>query len=177
MFKPIGHPTRALGATALVGALILAVPALAQTPSQTAATTTAPAAKAAPSKSTTRTSAPAKVETNAVEARINELHSKLKITASEEPQWQQFTQVMRENAKTMDDLEAQRNQNQSAMSAVDDLKAYRDFTQAHIDGLGKLIPAFESLYDTMTPDQKKNADMVFAQAHAQAQARKAAKGS
>lgn len=180
MFKPIGHPSRALAGTALLGALILAGPALAQTstPSQsqvtTAAATPPAATSAAPSKSTTRAAAPAKVETATVEARIKDLHGKLKITASEEPQWQQFTQVMRDNAKTMDDLEAQRTQNQAAMSAVDDLRSYRDFTQAHVDGLAKLVPAFESLYDSMTPDQKKNADTVFAQAHAQSQARKAA---
>jgi hypothetical protein len=181
MFKSIGHPSRALAGTALLGALmILAGPAPAQTPapSQTQAATmatTPPAATpAAPGKSTTRAAAPAKVETTTVEARIKELHGKLKITASEEPQWQQFTQVMRDNAKAMDDLEAQRTQNQAAMSAVDDLRSYRDFTQAHVDGLAKLVPAFETLYDSMTPDQKKNADLVFAQAHAQSQARKAA---
>lgn len=178
MFKPIGHPSRALAGTALLGALILAGSALAQAPapsqSQAATTATTPPAAAAPSKNTTRAAAPTKVETAAIEARIKELHTKLKITASEESQWQQFTQVMRDNAKAMDDLEAQRTQNQAAMTAVDDLRSYRDFTQAHVDGLAKLVPAFESLYDSMTPDQKKNADVVFAQAHAQSQARKAA---
>lgn len=178
MYKPIGHPSRALAGTALLGALMFAVPALAQTatPSQTqaaAAMATPSPTTVAPSKGTTRVSAPAKVETNTVEARIKELHGKLKITAGEESQWQQFTQVMRDNAKAMDDLETQRSQNQSSMTALDDLKAYRDFTQAHVDGMAKLIPAFESLYDSMTPEQKKNADMVFAQAHAQAQQRKA----
>jgi hypothetical protein len=47
------------------------------------------------------------------------------------------------------------------LSAVDDLKTYQDFTKAHLDGLKNLTSAFESLYDSMSADQKKNADQVF----------------
>jgi protein CpxP len=34
-----------------------------------------------------------------VERRIKELHTQLRITPAEEPQWNQFAQVMRENAR------------------------------------------------------------------------------
>jgi protein CpxP len=44
---------------------------------------------------------------------------------------------------------------------VDDLKTYQEFTEVRLDGLKHLNSAFKSLYDAMTPEQKKNADMVF----------------
>jgi hypothetical protein len=47
------------------------------------------------------------------------------------------------------------------LSAVDDLKTYEKFAQAHVDGLKNLISAFTSLYDTMPDAQKKVADKVF----------------
>jgi protein CpxP len=96
-----------------------------------------------------------------VEARITSLHAQLKITAAQEPQWNVFTQVMRDNAKTMDDLIRSRVQNAKTMTAVDDLRAYQGIADAHAEGLKKLIPAFEVLYASMSDEQKKNADAVF----------------
>ena len=46
-------------------------------------------------------------------------------------------------------------------TAVDDLKTYQEFTETRLDGLKHLTSAFKSLYDSMTPEQKKNADTVF----------------
>src|ERR1700730_17134749 len=98
-----------------------------------------------------------------VEARIASLHTQLKITAAQEPQWNAFAQVMRDNAKTMDALIQSRAQNAKTMTAVDDLRAYQGIADAHADGLKKLIPAFEALYLTMPDEQKKNADAAFGQ--------------
>ena len=47
------------------------------------------------------------------------------------------------------------------MTAVDDLKMYQKFAQAHIDGLKNLIVSFEKLYAAMPDAQKKIADQVF----------------
>ena len=47
------------------------------------------------------------------------------------------------------------------LTAVQDLKSYEKFTQAHADGLKNLIASFEGLYTSMTDEQKKNADEVF----------------
>ena len=47
------------------------------------------------------------------------------------------------------------------MTAVDDLKTYQEFAQAHVDGLKNLTSAFSSLYDAMPDGQKKVADRVF----------------
>jgi hypothetical protein len=96
-----------------------------------------------------------------VETRISELHTKLQITPAQEPQWKDFAQVMRDNAKATGALLDDRSHNVRAMSAVDDLKSYLQISEAHTNGLKKLIPAFQTLYDTMSPEQKKTADAVF----------------
>jgi hypothetical protein len=47
------------------------------------------------------------------------------------------------------------------MTAVDNLKTYEAIADAHAEGLQKLVPAFETLYASMSEAQKKNADEVF----------------
>ncbi|HYL79594.1 MAG TPA: Spy/CpxP family protein refolding chaperone [Candidatus Acidoferrum sp.] len=96
-----------------------------------------------------------------VEARIQALHDELGITAEQEDQWKNVTQVMRDNAKSMEELTKARTGRAKTMSALDDLKSYAAITEAHADGLKKFIPAFESLYNTMSDGQKKTADTVF----------------
>ncbi len=96
-----------------------------------------------------------------VEARIKELHSLLNITPAQEELWNNVAQVMRDNARTMDTLIAERSENEKNMNAVEDFKSYGEITQAHADGIKKFIPAFEALYASMSDVQKKNADIVF----------------
>jgi periplasmic protein CpxP/Spy len=97
-----------------------------------------------------------------VEQRITKLHTALKITGDEESQWNGVAQAMRENAANMDKLvAANRTSPPQNMSAVEDLKTYQKFAQAHVDGLKNLISAFGTLYDVMPDAQKKVADQVF----------------
>jgi hypothetical protein len=96
-----------------------------------------------------------------VEARIKELHTKLKITPAQEVLWDNVTQVMRDNAKTMEALIKARSENAGTMTAVDDLKSYSEIAEAHADGLKKFIPVFEPLYASMSDAQKKDADTLF----------------
>jgi len=96
-----------------------------------------------------------------VEARIKELHSKLKITQAQEDLWHNVTQVMRDNAQTLDALARARSDHARTMSAVDDLKSYGDIAEAHAEGLKKFIPVFGTLYASMSDAQKQNADTIF----------------
>lgn len=98
-----------------------------------------------------------------VEDRIKTLHEKLKITSAQEPQWDAVAQAMRDNANAIHALIEERHQNAKTMTAVDDLESYEKITDQHADGLKKLIPVFQTLYDTMSPEQKANADKVFGQ--------------
>jgi len=100
-------------------------------------------------------------EAQRVEARIKTLHDKLGITKDQEAKWGDVAQAMRDNQTTIDQLIQERHQNPANMTAVDDLQSYEKITQAHVDGLQKLIPAFQSLYSDMSDEQKKSADQAF----------------
>ena len=55
-----------------------------------------------------------------VEARIKDLHAKLKITPEQEDQWSKVTQVMRDNTKKMDALTKSRAE-KADMNAIDEI--------------------------------------------------------
>jgi len=144
---------RSLALVTLVGASLtvgLFSQASAQTTVAPTDSTKAPAAQAATSN---------KVET--VEQRITTLKAALKVTPDQESKWEGVAKAMRENASSMDKLVQEKQGKMANMNAVDDLKTYQEFSQANLDGLKNLTSAFKTLYDTMTPDQKKNADHVF----------------
>jgi hypothetical protein len=99
-----------------------------------------------------------------VEGRIKTLHAQLHITPEQEPAWNNVAQVMRDNAKTMKDLRAktqEKTQQESSANAVEQLNSYAAVIDAHSDGVHKFIPAFQTLYDSMSDAQKKTADAVL----------------
>ncbi|PQV46162.1 Spy/CpxP family protein refolding chaperone [Paraburkholderia sp. BL21I4N1] len=97
-----------------------------------------------------------------VEDRIAYLHSQLKITSAQESQWNAFADVMRSNGETMGQLFQQRKA-AGNLSAIDDMKQYASIAQAHADGMKKLVDAFDPLYSSFSPEQKKLADVTFHQ--------------
>jgi len=142
-----------------LAAVLLIVPALAQTTPSAPPPTAAPAA---PSATPAPTPAkPVSRQGYGIDARIKSLHTRLHITAAQEPQWQQVAQAMRDNAASIDKLVRERNAKVRTMTAVQNLQTYADIAQAHADGLKTLVPAFDNLYQSMSDAQKKNADAVF----------------
>jgi protein CpxP len=109
-----------------------------------------------------------------VEKRINHLHQQLHITSGESSQWDQFAQVMRDNAKEIDQAYADRAQKIGSMSAVDSMQSYAQIEQLRGQQMQKLVPAFQTLYASLSDQQKQQADALFrneavkAQAHHQA---------
>jgi len=95
------------------------------------------------------------------EARIKDMHAKLKITPAQEDQWAKITQEMRDNAKSMDALTQKRFATAKTMTAVEDLKSYSEIADAHASGIKKFTPLFETLYASMSDTQKKEADTLF----------------
>jgi len=107
-----------------------------------------------------------------VEAHIKDLRTKLHITPAEQAQWDQFAQVMRDNARDMNQAAAEHAQQLSSMTAVQDLRSYEQLAEAHVQRLQKLTAAFETLYNAMPAEQKQLADQVFrARAESRAQIR------
>ena len=94
-------------------------------------------------------------------AKINELHTRLKITPAQEDQWKKVADAMRENASTMENLIQARRANMGTMNAVANLKSYQGVSEAHAGALAKFVAAFEPLYDMMSAEQKQIADATF----------------
>ena len=97
-----------------------------------------------------------------VEARITQLHKQLKITKDQESDWNAVAQDMRDNARAMSSDLSDRN-SAKTMNAPDNLKSYAKIADTYADGLKKIAPDFSTLYDKMSPAQKKTADTVFNQ--------------
>ena len=104
---------------------------------------------------------PGKTAAERVEHRIKELHTQLHITSAEEPQWNQFAEVMRENARDMDQAFMHRAEQFPTMNAVQNMESYEQIAEAHAQHLQKLVPAFQNLYNAMPDQQKQLADQVF----------------
>jgi protein CpxP len=145
MFKTIKPATFGLAVATLLGAAALAAPL-------------SPAWAATPAKS-----AAAEAPEARVEAHIANLKAKLKITDAQSAQWDGVAAVMRENAKEAQSRVATRNATGAEATAVDDLRNYEAMAEGHAEGLKRMVTAFEALYATMSDEQKKNADMVFAE--------------
>jgi protein CpxP len=104
-----------------------------------------------------------------IDALIDQLHETLKITVDQEPLWHGVTQVMRENGETISKLAQERAEQAPTATALDNLKSYAEISEAHAAGTKRMIPVFQALYDSMSPEQKKAADTEF-RGHLQEQA-------
>jgi periplasmic protein CpxP/Spy len=149
-FAPVA---RSFAIASLTGAALLAG-AVAPTWAQTADSKDSKMPPAAAAATST------KPET--VEQRILTLKAALKVTPEQEPKWTAVAQAMRDSSVQMEKLVAtKRAIPPEKTTAVDDLKTYQEFTEVRLEGLKKVNSSFKSLYDSMTAEQKKNADMVF----------------
>lgn len=157
---------RSVAIAALLGATMLASPLTAARADSTSTAPTQATQAAAPKTKAAAGAMATKAET--VEQRITSLHAALKITPQEEADWTSVAQAMRENAAAIQKLAANGTvQAPQSMTAVEDLKTYQKFAQAHVDGLKNLISSFETLYNSMPDPQKKVADQVFQSSHHQ----------
>jgi protein CpxP len=95
------------------------------------------------------------------EQRITELHARLHITSAEQSQWDQFAQVMRDNAKDVDQAYQQRAAQFQSMNAVENMQSYAQIEQTRAQDMQKLVPAFQTLYASLSDQQKQQADRMF----------------
>jgi periplasmic protein CpxP/Spy len=149
---------RSVAIAALLGTTMLVSPLIAAR----AGTATNAAVQPAPTAVSQAGAGATQTKGETVEQRITDLHAALQITPVQEPMWNNVAQAMRENAANMEKLVASdRTTPPQNMTAVEDLKSYQKFAQAHVDGLKNLIDSFSTLYDAMPGPQQKIADQVF----------------
>jgi hypothetical protein len=98
-----------------------------------------------------------------VEQEITELRDRLHITPAQQQQFDVFAEIMRGNARELDELMRQQTQKPNK-NAVDDMRFYLQFTEAQAEGLKRLLPVFQALYDSLTDQQKRAADSVMGNA-------------
>jgi protein CpxP len=142
----------ALATWLLLPAVALPTGAMAQNQTPVAGASAAPKAKAA-----------VKPESRAdrVEQHITQLHTQLHITPAQQGVWDQFAQVMRENAKNMGETLGHRGTTYASMNAAENMQSYAQVAEVHAQDTQKLAAAFQTLYGSMSDEQKKNADAVF----------------
>jgi hypothetical protein len=97
----------------------------------------------------------------AVVQHIAELRARLHITPRQSQQWDQFAQVVRDDAKALDDLYWQRASQLGSMSAVQNLRSWERIEEARLQQMQNLLPAFQTLYDALSDQQKVEADRYF----------------
>jgi periplasmic protein CpxP/Spy len=154
-------------------ALVAVAPLLVLPAAASAQATQAPGDAAPPA---TTSGAPRAVSGSTAAQRVEEhilrLRAELRITPVEQPQWEKFADVMRENAGAMDQIFAERLQQIPTMNALQNMQSYAQIAAAHADHVQKLAVAFADLYNAMPDRQKKLTDQVFrADAESSAQKR------
>jgi hypothetical protein len=134
--------------------------------------TTMSAAQPAPVAATDTTPLPKAMEQK-LDQHISTLHRQLAITPAEETQWQQFAQVMRDNAVAMHAAIEQRGSRMSNMNAADNMQSYAELARVHADNMQKLAASFQTLYASMDDSQKQLANTVFRNEDARHESHKA----
>jgi protein CpxP len=100
-------------------------------------------------------------QSSGVDALIEHLHDTLKITPEQESAWYWVATVMRENADTMNTLALELSAQVHTATALENLRAYADLSEAHTASMKRVIPVFQALYESLSPEQKKVADAEF----------------
>ncbi len=111
--------------------------------------------------------APKATTQSALEARVNQrivqMKRQLKITPAQEPAWDGFAQVMRQNVTATDKAYQERAATLATMSAPDNMRNFAQIEQARAQGIQNLAASFQTLYDGLSDSQKMTADTMFRQ--------------
>lgn len=93
--------------------------------------------------------------------RLAALKMELKLTAAQQKPWDNFETVVKAQIKEMashaPEMKAHMQQ-EDKLTAPERLAKMREFMQARLAGLDKLQPALQSLYDSLSPEQRKVMD-------------------
>lgn len=96
-----------------------------------------------------------------VEQRVADLRARLHITPDQQTQWDQFAQVMRDNAQHMRQTAEDRATKIKSMTASENMLSYAQIAMQHAQELQNLASAFQPLYASLSQDQQRTADAMF----------------
>lgn len=96
-----------------------------------------------------------------INQRIERMHGRLRITPQQEAAWTAFAQVMRDNAAKDEQAYRQHASGVATMSAVDNLRMFAGIEQQRAQELQALAASFETLYASLSDEQKHTADAIF----------------
>jgi hypothetical protein len=158
----IGRAARTATALGLAGALIALPLGVARTAAADTGQLQLAQGAGAPQRPPGKPPEAAPAQGNEIESQIADLQKKLRITTAQQPLFDAFAQIMRQNAQALD-AEMRQQQQKSGTTAVDDLRASAQLAEAEAEGLKRLLPAFQSLYDSLPDPQKRLADAAMGQ--------------
>jgi hypothetical protein len=143
----------------LAGVIALGLSAFAPVNAQAqgAAHSTAPAKAPAKAAQAPAQAAPGVPD---VEGQVADLRKRLNVTPAQQTQFDALAAAIRQNAQDMTAGAPPASQN-ATTSAVDSMRAAQKAAQSEADGLNKMIPPLQALYETLSPEQKKVADQYF----------------
>jgi protein CpxP len=155
----------------MLAVMLLATgPAFAQSAAPAAPTTPAPAASAPAAPASAAPAAKTRAQNAAngaalaesrVDERITQMHQRLKITPEQQQGWDAFAQVMRDNVSATSEAYQKRQASIATMSAPENMQNFAQIEQARAQGVQNLAAAFQTLYGTLSDEQKKTADAMF----------------
>lgn len=122
---------------------------------------TTPAQAQSPAKKAPPAAAPqTQAAGDPVEAQLAEIRTRLGITAAQQPHFENFANVLKQNAQAMEAM-IQKAMPQARPNAVEGLRIAASFAQTEADNLKRLVPALEALYASLSEQQKRTADEMF----------------
>jgi hypothetical protein len=154
-FEQMSRIVKAAAVVMVVAALPLAASAGGATPSQVAQA----APRGQPQGSAAQRQPPA--ASQGIEGQIADLRQQLHIAQAQQTQFDALAQAMRQNAEAMTKLAAQQPPGIKP-NAVDAMREGQRMAQAEADALGRMLPPLEALYGTLSEQQKRVADRLFA---------------
>jgi Spy/CpxP family protein refolding chaperone len=97
--------------------------------------------------------------TTVIDSRLSDLKALLKITATQESEWQAFTAAAKEQATGMQAMRAQMQQGTG--SAPERMGQRATAMQQRTQAMATMTNALDALYAVLTPEQKTIADQHF----------------
>lgn len=94
------------------------------------------------------------------ERQIADLRNRLHITPAQQPQFDAFVKVMQQNTEEMATV-MQKYAPGRQSNALDQLRAQANAAATQAEGLKRLVPVFQALYESFSAQQKRTADEVF----------------